>query len=83
MTRKHSISRCSATDVRNASLILVALLLTSSTQAVANSEDSSMWYDARIGVNGGTVGALVIPLSNETMYAEVSMNASDLSLIHI
>ncbi len=78
MTRKHSISRCSATDVRNASLILVALLLTSSTQAVANSEDSSMWQDARIGVNGGTIGALVIPLSNETTYTEVSMNASDM-----
>ena len=78
MTRKHSISRCSAIDVRTAPLLLVALLLVSSTQAVANSEDSSMWYDARIGVNGGTVGALVIPLSNETMYAEVSMNASDM-----
>ncbi len=78
MTRKHSISRCSAIDVRTAPLLLVALLLVSSTQAVANSEDSSMWQDARIGVNGGTIGALVIPLSNETMYAEVSMNASDM-----
>lgn len=78
MTRKHSISRCSAIDVRTAPLLLVALLLASSTQAVANSEDSSMWQDARIGVNGGTIGALVIPLSNETMYAEVSMNASDM-----
>ena len=78
MTRKHSISLCSATGVRNASLLLVALLLASSTQAVANSEDSSMWQDARIGVNGGTIGALAIPLSNETTYTEVSMNVSDM-----
>ncbi len=78
MTRKHSISLCSATGVRNASLLLLALLLASSAQAVANSEDSSMWQDARIGVNGGTIGALVIPLSNETTYTEVSMNVSDM-----
>ena len=37
-----------------------------------------MWQDARIGVNGGTIGALVIPLSNETTYTEVSMNASNM-----
>ena len=64
MTRKHSISRYSATGVRTAPLLLVALLLASSTQTLANSEGSSMWQDARIGVNGGTIGALVIPLSN-------------------
>lgn len=62
MTRKHSISRCSAIGVRTTPLLLVALLLASSTQAVANSEDSSMWHDARVGVDGGTLGAIVIPL---------------------
>ena len=58
MTRKHSISLRVAKAMRIASVFVAALLLSSLTTTVSSSEGSSMWDDARLGVNGGTVAVL-------------------------
>ena len=79
MTRKHSISRYSGIGVRITPLMLVALLLAASTQAVATSEQSSMWHDARTGGEGGVVGALEMALTNETTEGEVTMEYSEMT----
>ena len=59
--------------------LLVVLLLTASTQVIATSEQSSMWDDARIGVTGGVLGALEIPLTNETIDSETVLNYSEMT----
>ena len=59
--------------------LLVVLLLTASTQVIATSEQSSMWNDARIGVTGGVLGALEIPLTNETIDSETVLNYSEMT----
>ena len=59
--------------------LLVVLLLTASTQVIATSEQSSMWDDARIGVTGGVLGALEIPLTNETTDSETILNYSEMT----
>ena len=59
--------------------LLVVLLLTASTQVIATSEQSSMWDDARIGVTGGVLGALEIPLTNETTDRETILNYSEMT----
>jgi len=79
MTRKHSISQCIGTNVRATPIILVVLLLTTSTQVIATSEQSSMWNDARIGVTGGVLGALEISLTNETTDSEIVLNYSEMT----
>jgi len=79
MTRKHSISQCTGTNVRATPIILVVLLLTASTQVIATSEQSSMWNDARIGVTGGVLGALEISLTNETTDSEIVLNYSEMT----
>ena len=79
MTRKHSISQYAGTNVRVTPFLLVVLLLTASTQVIATSEQSSMWDDARIGVSGGVLGALEIPLTNETTDSEIVLNYSEMT----
>ena len=65
--------------MRVAPFLLVVLLLTASTQVIATSEQSSMWDDARIGVTGGVLGALEIPLTNETTDSETVLNYSEMT----
>ena len=65
--------------MRVAPFLLVVLLLTASTQVIATSEQSSMWDDARIGVTGGVLGALEIPLTNETTDSETILNYSEMT----
>ena len=65
--------------MRVAPFLLVVLLLTASTQVIATSEQSSMWNDARIGVTGGVLGALEIPLTNETIDSETVLNYSEMT----
>ena len=65
--------------MRVAPFLLVVLLLTASTQVIATSEQSSMWNDARIGVTGGVLGALEIPLTNETTDSETILNYSEMT----
>ena len=65
--------------MRVAPFLLVVLLLTASTQVIATSEQSSMWNDARIGVTGGVLGALEIPLTNETTDSETVLNYSEMT----
>jgi len=79
MTRKHSISQYAGTNVRVTPFLLVALLLTASTQVIATSEQSSMWIDARRGADGGVLGALEIPLTNETTDSETLLNYSEMT----
>ena len=79
MTRKHSISQYAGTNVRVTPFLLVALLLTATTQVIAASEQSSMWADARRGADGGVLGALEIPLTNETTDSETLLNYSEMT----
>jgi hypothetical protein len=79
MTRKHSISHRAGTGVRTIPFLLVVLLLAASTQVVATSEQSSMWHDARAGVNGGVLGALAMPLTNETTGGEIILDYSEIT----
>ena len=79
MTRKHSISQYAGTNVRVTPFLLVALLLTASIQVIATSEQSSMWIDARRGADGGVLGALEIPLTNETTDSETLLNYSEMT----
>ena len=79
MTRKHSISQYAGTNVRVTPFLLVALLLTATTQVIATSEQSSMWIDARRGADGGVLGALEIPLTNETTDSETLLNYSEMT----
>ena len=79
MTRKHSISRYSGIGVRIAPLMLVALMLAASTQAVATSEQSSMWHVARTGGDGGVLGALEMALTNETTDGEITLEYSEMA----
>ena len=79
MTRKHSISQYAGTNVRVTPFLLVALLLTASTQVIATSEQSSMWIDARRGADGGVLGALEIPLTNGTTDSETLLNYSEMT----
>jgi len=73
MTRKHSISLRAAKAMRITSLVIAALLLSSLTTTVSSSENSSLWDDARLGVNGGTVGAIAISLGNGSNIAETTV----------
>ena len=73
MTRKHSISLRVAKAMRIASVFVAALLLSSLTTTVSSSEGSSMWDDARLGVNGGTVGAVAISLGNGSNISETTV----------
>ncbi len=79
MTRKHSISQYSGIGVRIAPLMLVALVLAASTQAVATSEQSSMWHEARTGGDGGVLGALEMALTNETTDGEITLEYSEMA----
>ena len=81
MTRKHSISHCAGTGVKAIPFLLVVLLLAASTQVVATSEQSSMWHDARVGVNGGVIGALAMPLTNETTGGEIILDYSEITQV--
>ncbi|MEC7686182.1 MAG: hypothetical protein VX184_03140 [Candidatus Thermoplasmatota archaeon] len=73
MTRKHSISLRAAKAMRITTAAVVALLLSSLTMTVSSSESSSMWDDARLGVNGGTVGAIAISLGNGSNISEATV----------
>ena len=73
MTRKHSISLRVAKVMRITSVIVAAILLSALTTTVSSSEGSSMWDDARLGVNGGTVGAIAIPLGNGSNISETTV----------
>ena len=79
MTRKHSISTRLGQNVRASTVLLVSLLLLVPSQAMANSEQSSMWHDARAGVNGGVLGALAMPLNNETTGGEIILDYSEIT----
>ncbi len=79
MTRKHSISTWLGQNVRASTVLLVSLLLLVPSQAMANSEQSSMWHDARDGVNGGVLGALAMPLNNETTGGEIILDYSEIT----
>jgi len=73
MTRKHSISLSIAKAMRITTAIVTALLLSSLTTTVSSSEGSSIWDDARLGVNGGTVGAIAISIGNGTNISDASV----------
>ena len=73
MTRNHSISLRPAKAMRIASIAVAALLLSSLTTTVSSSEGSSLWDDARLGVNGGTVGAIAISLGNGSNITETTV----------
>jgi len=79
MTRKHSISQYAGTSVRVTPVLLVVLLLTASTQAIATNEQSSMWHDARTGGDGGVIGALEMTLTNETTEGEITLEYSEMT----
>jgi len=59
--------------------MLVTLVLAASTQAVATSEQSSMWHEARTGGDGGVLGALEMALTNETTDGEIALEYSDMA----
>ncbi len=59
--------------MRITTVVAAALLLSSLTTTVSSSEGSSMWDDARLGVNGGTVGAIAISLGNGTNISETTV----------
>ena len=63
--------------MRIASALVVGLLLSSFAITVTSSEGSSMWDDARMGVNGGTVGVIAIPLGNGSNISEITVQEDD------
>ena len=73
MTRKHSISLSAPKTMRITTVLITTLLLSSLTTTVLSSEASSMWDDARLGVNGGTVGAIAISLGNASNISETTV----------
>ena len=73
MTRKHSISLRAASRMRITSALVVALLLSSFSTTVSSSEGGSLWDEARLGVNGGTVGAIAISLGNGSNIIEATV----------
>ena len=79
MTRKHSISAWLGRNVRASTILLISLLLLVPNQATATSEQSSMWYDARTGVDGGVLGALELSLTNETTDGEITLDYSEMT----
>ena len=81
MTRKHSISAWLGQNVRASTVLLVSLLLLVPNQATATSEQSSMWHDARTGVNGGVLGALELSLTNETTDGEIILDYSEMTSV--
>ncbi len=81
MTRKHSISAWLGRNVRASTALLISLLLLVTNQATATSEQSSMWHDARTGVNGGVLGALELSLTNETTDGEIILDYSEVTSV--
>ena len=81
MTRKHSISAWLGRNVRASTILLISLLLLVPNQATATSEQSSMWHDARTGVNGGVLGALELSLTNETTDGEIILDYSEMTSV--
>ena len=79
MTRKHSISAWLGRNVRASTILLISLLLLVPNQATATSEQSSMWYDARTGGDGGVLGALELSLTNETTDGEITLDYSEMT----
>ena len=79
MTRKHSISAWLGRNVRASTILLISLLLLVPNQATATSEQSSMWHDARTGVDGGVLGALELSLTNETTDGEITLDYSEMT----
>ncbi len=79
MTRKHSISAWLGQNVRASTILLISLLLLVPNQATATSEQSSMWHDARTGVDGGVLGALELLLTNETTGGEIILDYSEMT----
>ena len=79
MTRKHSISACLGQNVRASTILLISLLLLVPNQATATNEQSSMWHDARTGVDGGVLGALELSLTNETTGGEIILDYSEMT----
>ena len=79
MTRKHSISAWLGRNVRASTILLISLLLLVPNQATATSEQSSMWHDARTGVDGGVLGALELSLTNETTDGEITFDYSEMT----
>ena len=79
MTRKHSISAWLGRNVRASTVLLISLLLLVTNQATATSEQSSMWHDARTGVDGGVLGALELSLTNETTDGEIILDYSEMT----
>ena len=79
MTRKHSISAWLGQNVRASTILLISLLLLVPNQATATSEQSSMWHDARTGVDGGVLGALELSLTNETTGGEIILDYSEMT----
>ena len=79
MTRKHSISAWLGRNVRASTILLISLLLLVPNQATATSEQSSMWHDARTGVDGGVLGALELSLTNETTDGEITLDYSEMA----
>ena len=65
--------------MRALTVLLVSLLLLVPNQATATSEQSSMWHDARTGVTGGVLGALTMPLTNETTGGEIILDYSEIT----
>ncbi len=81
MTRKHSISAWLGRNVRASTVLLISLLLLVTNQATATSEQSSMWHDARTGVDGGVLGALELSLTNETTDGEITLDYSEMTSV--
>ncbi len=79
MTRKHSISAWLGQNVRASTILLISLLLLVPNQATATNEQSSMWHDARTGVDGGVLGALELSLTNETTGGEIILDYSEMT----
>ena len=79
MTRKHSISAGLGQNVRASTILLISLLLLVPNQATATNEQSSMWHDARTGVDGGVLGALELSLTNETTGGEIILDYSEMT----